>query len=67
MTTDPLLTIRETAELIGVQPATIHNWRSSGATQLPRAYVVGKRPRYRRSEVLAWLESQREQPREVPA
>ena len=66
MSTDPLLTINETAELLGVAAATVHNWRSSRSVELPPAYLVGKRPRYRRSEVLTWLEDHREQPREVP-
>lgn len=67
MSDDPLLTINELAELVGVSPTTIWNWRSSNSVQLPRAYVVGKRPRYRKSEVLAWLEEHREEPREIYA
>ncbi|MGJ9414224.1 helix-turn-helix transcriptional regulator [Aeromicrobium sp. CF4.19] len=60
---DPLLSIVETADLLGVSPATLANWRSSGSVELPRAFMVGRRPRYRRSEVLAWLEEHREEPR----
>jgi excisionase family DNA binding protein len=51
-----LLTARELAELLGFQAGTIVDWAEAG--KLP-AFKVGGRLRFRESEVLDWLESQR--------
>lgn len=45
----------EVAERLRVSPATLCRWRQAG--QGPRVTRMSKTcPRYRRSEVLAWLE-----------
>lgn len=53
---DPLLSEREMAALIGVQPQTLSVWRSTKRYQL--AYIkVGRRVKYRKSVGLKFLES----------
>lgn len=52
----------EMAALLGVTPNGIAHMRQRGDA-LPPAYLIGRRRRYRRSEVLAWIEERRiEQP-----
>lgn len=47
---------REAAPIIGVKPATLSVWRTTGRYNLP--YIkVGRLVRYRRSDLAAWLES----------
>lgn len=53
-----LLTSRETAQLLRVPVRTLYVWRGAGTG--PRAYRVGKRVLYRRSDVESWLEQRRE-------
>ena len=53
---EPLLTARQVAELLGFAPATIVDWYEAG--KLP-GFKVGGRLRFRESEVLAWLETKR--------
>lgn len=49
------LTTREVADMLKVAPSTVCRWRSSGKG--PRVIWVSEAcPRYRRSDVLAWLE-----------
>ena len=44
------------AALLDVTPGTLSVWRSTGRYALP--YVkVGRKVRYRRADLLAWLES----------
>jgi len=46
----------EAAEFIGVQPQTLRDWRHNKRYALP--YVkVGRLVRYRRHDLLNWLES----------
>jgi len=54
--TEPLLTARQVAELLGFAPATIVDWFEAG--KLP-GFKIGGRLRFRLSEVEAWLETQR--------
>lgn len=51
----PLLTTAEVAQLLRVNRSTVCRWRSVGAG--PRViWLSASIPRYRRSDVLAWLD-----------
>lgn len=53
---DPLISEAETAALLDVKPGTLQVWRCTKRYPLP--YVkVGRLVRYRRSAVIAFLES----------
>ncbi|MGO9298411.1 MAG: helix-turn-helix transcriptional regulator [Streptosporangiaceae bacterium] len=55
--TDNLLTIRELAALLHVEPQTIHYWRHRGTA--PQAVRPnGGKLLFRQSDVDAWLEKQ---------
>lgn len=56
----PLITINQLAELLGVTASTIRNWRSQG--EGPPATKVCGALRWRIEDVAAWVESRREQP-----
>ena len=64
---DSLLTQEQAAEILGVSPGTLEVWRS--AKRYPGLiYVkVGRLVRYRRSDLLAWLESRTVSPEPVGA
>jgi len=51
---DPLLTIEQVADWLGVPKGTLYQWRSR--KQGPRAIKVGGGLRYRRTEVEAYLD-----------
>ncbi len=55
---DQLMTIEEVAELLRMPVATLRYWRvlDSG----PCGFIIGRRLRYWRNDVLAWLDAQRE-------
>ena len=55
-----LLTAREVSELLGFSAATIVDWFEAG--KLP-GFRIGGRLRFRPSEVEAWIEDQRGDPR----
>lgn len=67
MSADRLLTVAELAEYLGVSPHTIYQWRYR--SEGPPGFRLGKgQVRYRESEVLAWLEAQRDdRPADVAA
>lgn len=46
---DELLTVRETAKLLGVSKTSIHNWMSAG---LIKYYRYGSRIRFKKAEIL---------------
>lgn len=53
---DPLLDTRAAAPVVGVEPETLEVWRSTKRYNIP--YIkVGRLVRYRRSDLLKWLES----------
>jgi excisionase family DNA binding protein len=54
--TEPLLTARELADLLGFSAATVVDWAEQG--KLP-AFKVGGRLRFRLAEVEEWLEGRR--------
>ena len=55
---EPLLSIEALAEYLEVPVTTIRDWRTDGKG--PCAIKVGGRVRFATSDVLAWLEEQRE-------
>jgi DNA-binding transcriptional MerR regulator len=57
---DSLLTIEEVAALIRMPVATVRYWRVLGTG--PRGFIVGRRLRYWRQDVLDWLDEQRDEP-----
>lgn len=55
---DALLTIEEVAELLRMPVATLRYWRVLGTG--PCGFILGRRLRYFRQDVLDWLDEQRE-------
>jgi predicted DNA-binding transcriptional regulator AlpA len=54
---DQLLNEKEAASILTVQPATLTTWRSKQSQALP--YVkLGRAVRYRRSDVMAFIDAQ---------
>jgi excisionase family DNA binding protein len=54
--TRDLLSEQEAAELLTVAPGTLSVWRSTGRYNLP-FLKVGRKVRYRRADLLAWLDN----------
>ncbi len=52
------LSLRETAELLGVHPSTVRNWSNQGA--LPVHRTQGGHRRYRRDEIELWIRNRRD-------
>jgi excisionase family DNA binding protein len=50
-----LLDDQAAAELLDVSPGTLSVWRSTGRYKLP-FLKIGRKVRYRRADLLAWLE-----------
>lgn len=62
---DPLLSIEDLAECLGVPVTTIYDWRVDGKG--PCGVRVGRHVKFTRSDVLAWIEAHREtRPGEAP-
>ncbi|MDQ3381636.1 MAG: helix-turn-helix domain-containing protein [Actinomycetota bacterium] len=53
-TAEPLMSPDEVAVYLNVPRATLQLWRAKGRG--PRAFKVGRHVRYRREDVLRWLE-----------
>jgi excisionase family DNA binding protein len=53
---EPLLTARQVAELLGFAPSTIVDWYEAGKLS---GFRIGGRLRFRESELVAWLETKR--------
>jgi predicted DNA-binding transcriptional regulator AlpA len=51
---EPLLTEPEAAKLLRVSTSTLKRWRLAGSGPPVEGYA-GRAPRYRKSEVMAWL------------
>jgi predicted DNA-binding transcriptional regulator AlpA len=62
---DPLLTTAQAAALCGMREGALVDWRSR--RRGPRYIKVGASVRYRRSDVLAWLEANTVTPAESAA
>jgi excisionase family DNA binding protein len=54
---EQLLTAREVAGLLGLSTSTVLDWWEAG--KLPGFRLNGRVVRFRRDEILAWLEAQR--------
>lgn len=55
---DPLMSSQEVADLLQIPRATLNNWRYR--RQGPTGFRVGRHTRYLRSDVLGWIDAQRE-------
>ncbi|WP_423464177.1 helix-turn-helix transcriptional regulator [Promicromonospora sp. MS192] len=55
---DPLLSLDELAEYLGIPVRTIYDWRTDGKG--PRGVRIGKHVKFFHSDVRAWLDQQRE-------
>lgn len=53
---DQLLTTQQAAELLGLHPFTLHGWRCNGRKDLPWYVIGGGRIRYRRGDVLTYIQ-----------
>lgn len=53
---EPLLSIDELSEYLGVPKQSIYNWRTTGNG--PRATRVGRHLKYRVSAIQSWLDEQ---------
>ena len=58
-TTDRLLTIGETALILGLTVSTLNQWRSNGRYDLPFVRV-GRRIKYRHRDVVSWIQKRTE-------
>jgi predicted DNA-binding transcriptional regulator AlpA len=56
---DQLLTINEAAEFLRTPVATLRWWRSKGIG--PRSFKIGRRVFYWLSDLMAWLDKQRQE------
>lgn len=50
-----LLTEVEAAKMLGLQPATLRRWRSTGEPKQPDYVRIGRAVRYRASECHSWI------------
>ena len=55
---DPLLSIEDLAEYLGVPVSTIYDWRVDGKG--PCGVRVGRHVKFTVTDVLAWIENHRE-------
>lgn len=55
---DPLLSLDELAEYLGIPVRTIYDWRTDGKG--PRGVRVGKHVKFFHSDIRAWLAQQHE-------
>lgn len=53
-TDEPLWSIQQLSDFLQVPVKTIYRWRDIG--EGPRGYRVGRHLRFRRADVMAWLE-----------
>mgnify|MGYP001571415582 FL=1 len=61
---EPLLTLDDLAEYLQIPKRTIHAWRYR--QEGPTAIKVGKHLRYRQSDVVDWLDEQRQRDTRKP-
>lgn len=56
MTTDKLLTTQQAAEMLGLSPNTLNQWRN--LKRGPRFVKISKCVRYSEAEILSYIEQQ---------
>lgn len=61
---EPLLTVTELADYLGVPVTTIYDWRVDGKG--PRAIRIGRYLKFAVSDVRSWLETRREPEASTP-
>jgi predicted DNA-binding transcriptional regulator AlpA len=54
---DPLLTYKKVAEVAHVELGTVYMWKKRGILPSPAPETVGRRPVWRLSTILEWLEA----------
>jgi predicted DNA-binding transcriptional regulator AlpA len=54
---------RDWEETLGVCHMTIRRWERDPARNFPKPSFIGHRPTWWRSEMIAWIEAQRDRPR----
>src|SRR3954447_5682531 len=55
---DPLLSVAELAEYLGVPARTVYDWRQTGHG--PTGIRIGRHLKYAVSDVTAWIDAQRQ-------
>ncbi len=60
---EPLMTVADLSEMLNIPINTLYGWRARG--EGPVGYRVGRHVRYRRSAVVAWLETQADHERMI--
>lgn len=55
---EELLTLDELCKMLKLTKATVYQYRCAGTG--PTGYRIGKHLRFKRSDVISWLESKRE-------
>lgn len=54
---DPLLTAEDIAKLAGVRQRTVYEWKKRNRLPPPSMLMMGRRPVWKRSTMLRWLEA----------
>lgn len=55
---DPLMSVDELAEYLGVPVRTIYDWRQTGHG--PRGFRIGRHLKFAVPDVVVWIEKQRD-------
>jgi excisionase family DNA binding protein len=58
-----LMTVEEVAEYLGLSVDTLYSYRSNGADLGPPAIRIGRRLRWRQTDVDAWIDERAEKAR----
>ncbi|MFZ2598653.1 helix-turn-helix domain-containing protein [Corynebacterium casei] len=56
-----LVSVSEACEIVGLSETSVREWSKSGRFDFPARYLVGSHIRLSRSDLLAWLETRREE------
>jgi hypothetical protein len=62
MADDALIDTRQAAAVLGISPTTLEIWRSTRVQDQPAFVRVGRRVKYERQALAAWIDRHREQP-----
>jgi predicted DNA-binding transcriptional regulator AlpA len=61
-TDDTLIDTRQAAAVLGISPTTLEIWRSTRVKDQPAFVRVGRRVKYERQALAAWIDRHRELP-----